>query len=943
MESSNTATAVTRFEMDVSNFTYDLFVSYRRKDGLPFARWLRQKLLSYRLPQVLGERSKLKLRVYQDTAYERATEDFWSNSVLPALLASRYLGVVLTPGALEERDDGKPNWVRREIEAFTATPQGGNVFVLRGIDCASESLPGDLQTKFPNIEQIDLRDLQSPWNRVRRRSTLRDRLLTVAATLYDVPPEEMPIIRREEEKRKRRVAWTAAMVSLALLAVMSVLAIGWLFQRNQARQQRDLAQARQLAAESTVLLDDDPKQIELSLLLATESMRRHPLRENDMAVRRELKLLLKLVALPNMTGSYIAAFGPDSRFVVVISNGGKIARLLELPSGKELLRLDHSAPIDAFALSPDGHYLATSCAQCSLRVFDTDSGKDITQLSNIPSSSALAFSPDGKYLAQGGNDKAAHIFETSTWKQVSKINQPDAIESIRYSPDGKVILIKSDHIRVFDVATGTNVTPDEDFEGQSIDLGPDKQYIVSDTSRVMLVDAASGKERAIPKTPVRTAAFSPDGSSVAACGSMQGLDKTCWIFRLPSLEALRSLPPNRNVVGAMTYSPDSRFIATSSAGIVRIFEVATGDEVGRVANQQNDTAVLFSPDSSYVATAQGGIYALSRDHLLTVQRIGHAHVALSGDGRYLARPGQLQVFETSTGSQIFQGTETASVVALSDRGDYVATETNSGDLSVFEVQSGRQIVHQTYGRGITPVVVFSPDGKLLASSFGAAVRVLDLSGKELQEFSGLGRVRSLAFSADSSYLGIGTEKRVAIVYKLPKGEEILRVTHGNNVHAVAFSPDGRYFASGSLDNTVPIYDLNSRKEVLRLTHEESIFAIAFSPDSRLIATGGLDATVRVSDLSGGSEVTRFTLPSAVRVVVFSQDGGYLTIASGDEGEDIVVTRCILGSDALINEACARLTRNLTPEESREYLGEEIPPKTCNGREMATASSGKSNH
>src|SRR5207245_1719579 len=233
---------------------YDLFISYRRKDGLPFANWLRRRLVTYRLPGTFRERGARRLQVYQDTSYERASEDFWTHNVLPALEASRYLAIVVTPGVVEPRTDGEPSWVEREIGAFSATAHGRNVFVMRGGGSTGDILPFGLLQTFPRIEQVDIRGARTPWQRLTKRQALREALLTVAATLYGVAPEEMPILRQEEERRKRRTAAAVATISLLLLAVMSALALAWLFQPNEARSQRNTATARQLAAQSSLVL-----------------------------------------------------------------------------------------------------------------------------------------------------------------------------------------------------------------------------------------------------------------------------------------------------------------------------------------------------------------------------------------------------------------------------------------------------------------------------------------------------------------------------------------------------------------------------------------------------------------------------------------------------------------------------------------------------------------
>lgn len=208
-------------EKDV-RFKYDLFICYRRTDGKAFANWLRQKLLSYRIPRSFGTCSKAHLRVYQDTTYERATEDFWQNTILPSLSSSRYLAVV-APGALDPRANAEPSWMGREIAAFATTPRNKNVFVVRGIGQIEDPLPGGLRERYPHIEQVDLRAVQPVWRRLRNGGKLYDASLTVAAALVDVTPEEMPALHPEEKRRKRRQSWTVTLTSILLFSVASSL------------------------------------------------------------------------------------------------------------------------------------------------------------------------------------------------------------------------------------------------------------------------------------------------------------------------------------------------------------------------------------------------------------------------------------------------------------------------------------------------------------------------------------------------------------------------------------------------------------------------------------------------------------------------------------------------------------------------------------------------
>src|SRR5262245_1006024 len=100
---------------------FDAFVCYRRSDGAVAARRTRRLLQDYRPPRELKVHPVARLRVYLDTIYERATNDFFERVTLPALMASRNLVVIATPDAAN-RDPARKDWMRREIEAFEGGP-----------------------------------------------------------------------------------------------------------------------------------------------------------------------------------------------------------------------------------------------------------------------------------------------------------------------------------------------------------------------------------------------------------------------------------------------------------------------------------------------------------------------------------------------------------------------------------------------------------------------------------------------------------------------------------------------------------------------------------------------------------------------------------------------------------------------------------------------------
>lgn len=85
---------------------YDIFISYRRKnpDGSSNVSTARTLLLKF---QLLG------FKVFFD--YSECQDDYFSDTILPAIDTCKYFLLLVTPGSLE-RCNNEGDWVRREIE-----------------------------------------------------------------------------------------------------------------------------------------------------------------------------------------------------------------------------------------------------------------------------------------------------------------------------------------------------------------------------------------------------------------------------------------------------------------------------------------------------------------------------------------------------------------------------------------------------------------------------------------------------------------------------------------------------------------------------------------------------------------------------------------------------------------------------------------------------------
>jgi WD40 repeat protein len=442
-------------------------------------------------------------------------------------------------------------------------------------------------------------------------------------------------------------------------------------------------------------------------------------------------------------------------------------------------------------------------------------------------SAVIRITPDGKTAISSNLKNLIEFWHPYSGEALWKLERPDFgddITTLALSPDGSVLCayMGNGSFEFWDVSRR-----EKKFAARTAGVpffasfSPDGKMLAAEEGHNALWNAVIVREAETGKELYKIDgqwhfAFSPDGKWLATCGN----DGFIHLREPRTGNVVRKFKVAENGLrNSVVFSPDSKMIAVSEARRrTTLWDVATGDELKKFAGPDNAT---FSPDGKtlFLGGEQKAIlYDFASKKESTVADAKSHGAAFTPDGKtlVLGLPGGLHFWDLAKGAMRGPARHTGPIHALafSPDGQILVSGSTDNTVCVWQTTTGESVFRletKTWADG----VCVSPDGKTIAAGTAGKIYLWDLArGTRLRDWDtpAQERIQAVVFSPDGKMLASWAEGSVMMnLWDVATGKEIRKI-QGQSTKEFRFSGDGKQIV-GMANNELVIWETGTGKRI----------------------------------------------------------------------------------------------------------------------------------
>jgi len=289
-------------------------------------------------------------------------------------------------------------------------------------------------------------------------------------------------------------------------------------------------------------------------------------------------------------------------------------------------------------------------------------------------------------------------------------------------------------------------------------FSPDTKLIaISGYREILLASLPEGKLVArLPGRSMRlhSLSFTPDGKTLAAVGGDPAQAGEVQIWDVDSRKLRHSIATSTDTLFGGSISPDGKLLACGAADkSIRLYDLATGKELRKMDHHEDWVfQTAFGLDSKRLVTVgrdraaklievETGRFIenvnLLREPLMAVTRHPKRDwVAVGGAERVpylyrMDRPRAMRIADDSTLIRKFERQDgPITALAISPDGSRLAVGAESGDVRIYETETGNLVARCSGHEGGIFALQFTNDGaNLAAGGFDGTIRFYEMTGK----------------------------------------------------------------------------------------------------------------------------------------------------------------------------------------------------------------------